>query len=92
MDFAAALEHLAWSGAGALVSLSIAYVVVGKDLAYLKGSMKHVMEIVKDWIPMREKHATMVAELQNIKGDMHELKVLAHHHEYNPNGSPYEPN
>ncbi len=91
MEWSTVFERLVWSGTGALCSLGIAYVVVGKDLAYLKGSMKHVMEVVSEWMPMREKHAVMSNDLTNVKEDIRTLKVIAN---YRSNGEvpPYDTN
>lgn len=91
VDWQHVFERLVWGGAGALVSLSVAYVVVGKDLAYLKGAMKQVMEVVAEWYPLKEKTAAMSVELTVIKDDVRNLKVIAHHQ----NGAeipPYETN
>lgn len=60
------LERGLWAIFGSFVSLCLAYVAVGRDLAFLKGAMAHVSKAADEFHSFREKYGTIDAEVKNL--------------------------
>lgn len=68
------LEKFFFSGAGALISVCVAYVAVIKDLSFIKGQLTHIREDVKTISDIKEKQAIVQHELDSVKIDIKSSK------------------